>query len=88
MILIMLSINRWKERKKKYIKLLGGQCDCCHIKFNDTNYAIFDFHHINPNTKEYTWDKLRLFSDFKIRAELSKCQLLCVNCHRLIHSTS
>lgn len=82
-----LCVDRWKEKKKHYIKLLGGQCECCHIKLNNTNYAIFDFHHVDPNAKNYSWDKLKLFSDSKIRVELLKCQLLCANCHRLIHSS-
>lgn len=50
------------------------------------NLQIRSFHHTDPNTKEYSWSKLRLFSDSKIREELSKCQLLCANCHRLVHS--
>lgn len=83
-----LCTDRWIRRKKHYIELLGGECEHCHIKLNDTNYAIFDFHHKDPNTKEYSWTKLRLFSDSRIRKELSKCQLLCANCHRLVHSNS
>ena len=81
-----LCTDRWIRRKKHYIELLGGECEHCHIKLNDTNYAIFDFHHKDSNTKEYSWTKLRLFSDSRIRKELSKCQLLCANCHRLVHS--
>lgn len=81
-----LCTDRWIKRKKHYIELLGGECEHCHIKLNDTNYAIFDFHHKDPNTKEYSWTKLRLFSDSRVKKELSKCQLLCANCHRLVHS--
>lgn len=83
-----LCIDRWIERKKKYVRLLGGECEHCHIKLTESNYSIFDFHHTDPNTKEYSWSKLRLFSDSRILEELSKCQLLCANCHRLVHSNS
>ena len=78
--------DRWKNRKSKFIKLLGSECEMCHVKLTDSNYPIFDFHHIDPNTKEYNWNKLRLMSDKKVLNELSKCKLLCANCHRLIHS--
>lgn len=81
-----LCISRWRERKKKYVLLLGGKCEHCGIELNDSNYAIFDFHHTDPSVKEYVWSKLRLLSDSKIREELSKCILLCSNCHRLVHS--
>lgn len=81
-----LCVDRWIERKKKYVRLLGGECEHCHIKLTESNYSIFDFHHTDPNTKEYSWSKLRLFSDNRILEELSKCQLLCANCHRLVHS--
>lgn len=82
-----LCIKRWIERKKKYVRILGSECEHCHIELNDYNYSIFDFHHIDPNTKEYSWDKLKLFSDDRIMKELSKCKLLCANCHRILHST-
>lgn len=81
-----LCIDRWIKRKIQYIKLLGGECEHCHTQLTDYNYAIFDFHHIDPNTKEYSWSKLRLFSDARFREELAKCQLLCSNCHRIVHS--
>lgn len=79
-------VERWKQRKIKYIKYLGGKCSKCGLELNSTNFSIFDFHHTNPNTKEYVWTKLRLFSDDRIIRELSKCELLCANCHRLVHS--
>lgn len=77
--------ERWRNKKIKYIKLLGSECQNCGIKLTDTNFSIFDFHHIHPEEKEYTWSKLRLFSDSRIEQELSKCKLLCSNCHRLVH---
>jgi predicted HNH restriction endonuclease len=81
-----LCNDRWIKRKKQYISLLGGECTKCHIKFDGNNYAIFDFHHTDPSAKEYNWAKLRLYTDARIKEELAKCQLVCSNCHRLIHS--
>lgn len=81
-----LCIDRWVKRKIKYVEYMGGECQHCHTKLNDTNYVIFDFHHIDPSTKELDWSKLRLLSDDKIKSELSKCILLCSNCHRLAHA--
>lgn len=78
--------ERWKQRKIKYIKQLGGKCQSCGLELTDTNYSVFDFHHTDPQEKEYVWTKLRLFSDSRIQEELSKCTILCANCHRLTHS--
>lgn len=77
--------ERWRDRKIKYIRQLGGKCQCCGYELNDHNSSVFHFHHINPQEKEYVWTKLRLFSDDKIQRELAKCQLLCANCHSLVH---
>ena len=77
--------KRWKQRKIKYIKYLGGKCSNCGIQLTDENYSIFDFHHIDPSTKEFVWTKLRLLNESKILQELDKCVLLCANCHRLVH---
>ena len=80
-----ICMERWKQRKIKYIQSLGGKCEHCGIELNNTNSSIFDFHHTNPLDKEYVWTKLRLLTDNKIETELSKCKLLCANCHRLEH---
>ena len=64
---------------------MGGECTNCKIKLTENNWPIFDFHHTNPLDKEYVWTKLRLLTDNKIKTELSKCKLLCANCHRLEH---
>lgn len=78
-------IERWKQRKIKYVQQLGGKCQNCGLQLNSHNASVFEFHHIDPSEKEFTWTKLRLFSDSRIQEELSKCKLLCANCHRLAH---
>ena len=78
-------MERWKQRKIKYIQQLGGKCQSCGLELTDSNFSVFDFHHTDPQEKEYVWTKLRLFSDSRIQEELSKCIVVCANCHRLIH---
>ena len=78
--------QRWINRKVKYINLLGGKCERCGLTLNNSHYSVFEFHHVDPSTKEYVWTKLRLFSDDRIKNELDECQLLCANCHRIVHS--
>ena len=78
-------IERWRLRKIKYIEYMGGKCKHCGIELTENNYSIFDFHHKDPTSKEFVWTKLRLLKEEKIIEELNKCQLLCANCHRLVH---
>lgn len=52
-----------------------------------THVAILDFHHRNGEDKEiciangvrHGWSKKRLMSEIK------KCDVLCANCHRILH---
>jgi hypothetical protein len=74
--------QRYKDRKKKAVELLGGKCQICGY---DKNYAALDFHHVDPKDKEYSWQKLKIKSWKKILKELKKCVCLCGNCHREIH---
>lgn len=77
----------WRRQiKSRGVAALGGKCLICGGTFED---CCYDFHHINPEEKEFeissgntngarTW--------LKVRDELKKCALLCANCHRLLHN--
>jgi hypothetical protein len=78
-------MKRWILRKLKAQEYKGNKCIDCNIQCTDINYPIFEFHHRDPSTKLYDWNKLRLRSWKSITEELNKCDLLCSNCHRLRH---
>jgi hypothetical protein len=63
----------------------GYGCLDCGISYPDTPYPVFDFHHRDPNEKDYDWNKLKKRSWDNITNELDKCDLLCSNCHRIRH---
>jgi len=79
-------IQRWTNKKIKAIEYKGSHCIDCKLHINNTHYSVFEFHHLNPNEKDYDWTKLRLRSQNSINLELDKCILLCANCHRIRHS--
>ena len=78
-----LRVTAYRNRIKiALIKAFGEKCYICGKKFN---YYMFDFHHIDPSTKEfglsefgYTRSKLRC------EKEAQKCIMVCANCHREI----
>lgn len=71
-----------RARKLLAIELLGGKCLDCSGVFHP---AVYEFHHRNPEEKDRDPSKMLQLSWEKISNELEKCDLLCVNCHRIRH---
>lgn len=77
------------SHKSELMALKGDKCSICGLEYNGKNGAIFDFHHINPEEKDFNiTGYLRHYNKIpeRIYREVEKCILLCSNCHRLEHS--
>lgn len=70
--------------KLKAVNYLGGKCAICGY---DNCIEALEFHHINPEEKEFAISGKFNISWEKLKHELDKCQLLCANCHRELHSS-
>ena len=58
------------------------KCSVC----GENHPATLDFHHVDPNEKEHSIDRLVRNCSWKtIERELEKCVVLCANCHRKHH---
>ena len=71
--------------KKELVKYKGGKCEKCNY---DKSINALQFHHINPEEKEFTISKHLILSNFNIQEyykEVDKCRLLCANCHSEEH---
>lgn len=75
--------KRWIDRKIKAIDLFGGRCTKCGY---NKNYSALEFHHVDAAQKEFAWNKLRQMAWESVIIELSKCILICANCHREHHN--
>lgn len=78
-------INKKERRQKRKIEAIdykGGKCSICGY---DKCKEALDFHHINPDEKEFSISDKRDFKIEKIKLELDKCILLCRNCHAELH---
>jgi len=82
--LLKAQMSRWKKRKERAIEYKGGRCSDCNLKHERPE--VYQFHHLDPLTKDFDWGRLRLKSWDKIVKELDKCVLLCANCHIIRHS--
>lgn len=71
------------DKVNKLKSEFGGRCGRCGY---DKCLGALEFHHIEPTVKEFTLGHRRGLSEEALRIELSKCELVCANCHREIHS--
>lgn len=73
-----------KKMKEWALEYKGNKCSICGYS---TNLAALEFHHINPEEKDFTLSSQNLSSNWEvIKKELDKCVLVCSNCHREIHN--
>ena len=77
--------ERALKRKIELITYKGGKCEKCGY---DKNIAALDFHHKNPEEKNFQLDSRHLSNTHidKLKKEADKCILVCATCHREIHN--
>lgn len=68
--------------KKALIEYKGSKCERC--GYNKCIRAL-EFHHINPNEKDFGISKCITKSMSTLKQEVDKCILVCSNCHAEIH---
>src|SRR5579872_63735 len=73
------KIRRFRT-KAAAIKLLGGKCEKCGWSGDQ---AAFQFHHKDPNEKDFILGKAANKSWDSVKTEIQKCMLLCANCHMI-----
>jgi hypothetical protein len=79
----IISIDKRRRANRKRAKeLLGG---CCRVCQYDACDAALEFHHVDPNGKEWEVGVIFALSWGRILQEISKCVLVCNRCHREIH---
>lgn len=79
---------RWIKAKKEVVSMMGNQCVSC----KEINMPIYcyEVHHKKPETKIFSvLSKLTAWWNPKIRPlienEIKKCDLICKNCHAILH---
>lgn len=74
--------KRRRKLKHELVKYKGGKCEICGY---DKCEAALEFHHLNPDKKEFQLSSGNTCSLEKMKKEADKCILVCANCHREIH---
>lgn len=79
------AVQKVRNNKKAAIARYKKEKGCSRCGYNEHSAAL-QFHHLDPNEKNFTigtsWN-LPLEEIFK---EISKCEVLCANCHSIEHS--
>ena len=78
------AVQRRREKLKELaVEYKGGCCSIC--GYNKCNAAL-EFHHIDPNEKDFGVSAKGFTRSFEnLKKELDKCICVCSNCHREIH---
>jgi hypothetical protein len=77
------AVKKFRRRKKaKAVEYKGGKCQICGY---DKCYAALQFHHLDPDKKDFSIGNARSWGFSRIQDELDKCLLVCANCHAEIH---
>lgn len=78
--------NKYQENKRK-LQEVKSNAKCA--KCGESRGYVLDFHHIDPDKKEYTISHMVAnhynFESEEIQKEIAKCIVLCANCHREFH---
>ena len=82
------ELRERRYRLKQWaIEYMGGQCQVCGLKSPDT--TVYDFHHKDPFLKKYEINRMLMkphMTPELLKLEISKCMLLCANCHRVVET--
>jgi hypothetical protein len=75
--------SRDTYRKKAYNFLIEYAKDGC-IICGESDFRCLEFDHINPEDKAHTISRMiqEMQSIDNIKLELTKCRVMCCNCHR------
>jgi len=79
------EISVRKDRIKGIIKQHYGLLACMVCGY-DKSFDALDCHHRITSEKENEISNMATMSEDVIKKELSKCDLVCANCHREIHA--
>lgn len=78
------DVTRWRIRtKENLLKAFRSRCCVCGY---DRYQGALEFHHLNPNEKDFSFGSVSSISWERLVAEVRKCVVLCSCCHKEFHA--
>jgi hypothetical protein len=78
--------NNAKKKFRDQAKLERASCESCKLKVTSDNLAVFDFDHLDRSSKIACISLMCQRSHYSVtdvEAEMTKCRMLCANCHKI-----
>lgn len=75
-------IENRRNKKKQAVAYKGGKCRVCPY---DRCMGALQFHHLDPEEKDFNINRAGTWAWSRLVKELDKCILVCANCHAEIH---
>ena len=79
-----LSIKKQKEYLAQYLKNLKEKNPCMDCKISYP-YYVMDFDHVRGTKQANVAELISTLSKKRIDLEIAKCEIVCSNCHRMLH---
>lgn len=76
--------SNYLTKINEILESLGKRCEC-EICGYDKHFQVLEFHHLDPKAKEMEISCMKHATKERLEKEISKCMLLCANCHREAH---
>ena len=73
----------WKKIQRQKINEYKNSLNC--LKCGESRNWLLDFHHKDPNQKDFQISQGEGYGWEKVKKEIEKCIPLCSNCHRDFH---
>ena len=73
----------WKRIQRERINELKNSLSC--LKCRENRNHLLDFHHVDPNQKDFQISQGERYGWERVKQEIDKCIVLCSNCHRDFH---
>lgn len=73
--------NFKKRVKESLVMAFGNHCCICHQQYI---VSIYEFHHINPELKQFNLSDQSTHKIAAYSEEAQKCVMVCANCHRIV----
>ena len=74
--------NRRKRIKERLVAFKGGACERCGY---DRYPEVMEFHHLDPDEKDFEISQKANWAYEKLLVEVEKCMMVCPTCHRELH---
>ena len=75
--------EKYRKKRVEWDAFVATQ-KCLHCGMKDP--VCLDFHHRDPETKDYPVSQMLTYGWKRIMEEVDKCIVLCANCHRKEHA--